>query len=99
MSFGRVGCTLRAVGVRQSSFLGLTVDEEMTEHGPWFSVSVFWSPDVPVSRLPTRLNELIRLPGISAALRTDRSGALAQLSQDPGTSTLGRRLKVTLIGR
>jgi hypothetical protein len=60
MSFGRVGCTLRAVGVRQSSFLGLTVDEEMTEHGPWFSVSVFWSPDVPVSRLPTRINELIR---------------------------------------
>ena len=30
-------------------FLGLTVDEEMIEHGPWFSVSVFWSPDVPVS--------------------------------------------------
>ena len=43
MSFGRAGCTLRAVGARQSYFLGLTVDEEMTEHGPWFSVSVFLS--------------------------------------------------------
>lgn len=40
MSFGRAGCTLRAVGAWQSFFLGLTADEEMTKHGPWFGVSV-----------------------------------------------------------
>jgi hypothetical protein len=31
--------------IQPMDFLGLTVDEDMTEHGPWFSVSVFWSPD------------------------------------------------------
>jgi hypothetical protein len=31
--------------IQPMDFLGLTVNEEMTEHGQWFSVSVFWSPD------------------------------------------------------
>jgi hypothetical protein len=41
----RVADQLDYDGFEPMEFLGLTVEEEMTEHGPWFSVSVFWSPD------------------------------------------------------
>lgn len=41
----RVADQLDHDGFEPMDFLGLTVEEEMTEHGPWFTVSVFWSPD------------------------------------------------------
>jgi len=43
----RVADQMEHDGIQAMDFLGLTVTEEMTEDGPWFSVSVFWSPDDP----------------------------------------------------
>lgn len=41
----RVADQLDHDGFEPMDFLGLTVEEDMTEHGPWYSVSVFWAPD------------------------------------------------------
>jgi hypothetical protein len=27
--------------------LDVTIEQEMTEDGPWWSVSVYWAPEVP----------------------------------------------------
>ncbi len=45
MLLRRVADQMEHDGMKPMDILALTVDQEMTAEGPWWSVQVFWSPD------------------------------------------------------
>jgi hypothetical protein len=36
---------MEALGIDPMDLLDVTISQEMTEHGPWWSATVYWSPD------------------------------------------------------
>lgn len=41
----RLADAIEAKGIQPMEILDITVSSEMTENGPWWSATVYWSPD------------------------------------------------------
>lgn len=48
----RVADQIEAVGAQPMDILDLTISQEMTADGPWWSASLYWAPSVEAPRRP-----------------------------------------------
>ncbi|WP_298989791.1 hypothetical protein [uncultured Pseudokineococcus sp.] len=46
----RVADHIHLEGIGATEVMDLTVSEEMTEHGAWWSVTVYWAPSRPADK-------------------------------------------------
>lgn len=44
----RVADLVESEGIEPTDVLDLTVHQDMTEHGPWWGITVYWAPDASV---------------------------------------------------
>ena len=75
----RVADLIEAEGITAMEILDVVVHEEMTADGPWWSVTVHWSPDEPddVARSEAETAHLLRSPANAERLRSSISSARA----------------------
>jgi hypothetical protein len=48
----RVAAHMETLDIKPMDILDLTISNEITEDGPWWSATLYWSPDEPAS--PTK---------------------------------------------
>jgi hypothetical protein len=41
----RVAEAIEGIGIQPMEILDVTIGQEITENGPWWSATVYWSPD------------------------------------------------------
>ena len=75
----RVADLIEAEGITAMEILDVVVHQEMTADGPWWSVTVHWSPDDPqdMDRSQVETAHLLRSPANAERLRSSIAAARA----------------------